>query len=308
MAVGLASLQTVLEEGNKDDWFSSAFIVRLSATAAVSLGLFAWIELRAAHPLLNLRLLLRRNFGFGTLANFLVGLALYGSVYLLPVYLARSQGYNAEQIGAVLAWTGVPQLVLIPLVPRLMQRFDPRLVIALGLGLFAASNFMNVGMTPDYAGPQFLWPNIVRAIGQALVMVPLSAIATGGIEPENAGSASALFNMTRNIGGAVGIALLQTFVTKREQFHSNVLSHAVSVFDLPTRLRLDALARYFLTHGADPQTAERKAIAAVGRGIQKQAFVMAFSDTFLLLGVALLVALAATLLLKRPAALAAGGH
>jgi DHA2 family multidrug resistance protein len=114
--------------------------------------------------------------------------------------------------------------------------------------------------------------------------------------------------MTRNIGGAVGIALLQTFVTKREQFHSNVLSHAVSVFDLPTRLRLEALGRYFLAHGADPQTARRKAIIAVGRAVQKQALVMSFSDTFCLLGVALLVALAATLLLKRPASLAAGGR
>jgi DHA2 family multidrug resistance protein len=308
MAVGLAALQTVLEEGNKDDWFSSALIQRLSATAVIALGLFVWIELRSPEPLLNLRLLLRRNFGFGTLANFLLGLALYGAVYLLPVYLARVQGYNAEQIGAVMAWNGLPQLVLIPLVPRLMRRVDPRVLIAGGFAVFAASMFMNVGMTVDYAGPQFLRPNIVRAVGQAFVLTPLSAIATGGIEPENAASASALFNMTRNIGGAFGIALLQTFVTKREQFHSNVLSHAVSVFDLPTRLRLDALAGYFLAHGADPQTAQHKAIIAVGRAVQKQAFVMSFSDTFFLLGAALLVALAATLLLKRPASLAAGGH
>jgi DHA2 family multidrug resistance protein len=309
MAVGLAALQTVLEEGNKDDWFSSALIRRLSVTAVIALGIFVWNELRSAEPLLNLRLLLRRNFGFGTLANFLLGLALYGAVYLLPVYLARVQGYNAEQIGAVMAWNGLPQLVLIPLVPRLMRRVDPRVLIAGGFALFAASMFMNIGMTADYAGPQFLWPNIVRAVGQAFVLTPLSAIATGGIEPRNAGSASALFNMTRNIGGAVGIALLQTVVTKREQFHSSILSGAVSVFDLPTRLRLDALTRYFLAHGAvDPQTAQHKALVAVGRAVQRQAFVMAFSDTFCLLGAALLVALAATLLLKRPAALAAGGH
>jgi DHA2 family multidrug resistance protein len=116
-------------------------------------------------------------------------------------------------------------------------------VIIAGFALFAASNFMNIHMTPDYAGPQFFWPNIVRAVGQALLMVPLSAVATAGIEAENAGSASALFNMTRNIGGAFGIALLQTFVSKREQYHSNVLSHSVSVFDLPARLRLDGLSR-----------------------------------------------------------------
>src|SRR3984893_2989237 len=129
MAIGLSALQTVLEEGNKDDWFGSPFIVRLSIVAAVALSTFLWIELTASKPLLNLRLLVRRNFGFGILPNFLLGIALYGSVYTLPVYLARIQGYNAEQIGMVLAWTGLPQLLLIPLVPRLMQRFDARIII-----------------------------------------------------------------------------------------------------------------------------------------------------------------------------------
>ncbi len=207
MAIGLSALQTVLEEGNKDDWFGSAFIVRLSVIAAVALTAFLWIELTTKKPLLNLRLLLRRNFGFGMLANFLLGIALYGSVFILPVYLSRIQGYNAEQIGMVLAWTGLPQLLLIPLVPRLMKRFDPRLIIGIGFALFAASNFMNIYMTNDYATDQLFWPNIVRALGQALVMAPLSAVATAGIEAENAGSASGLFNMMRNLGGAVGIAV-----------------------------------------------------------------------------------------------------
>src|SRR6266404_3799627 len=133
MAIGLGALQTVLEEGNKDDWFGSPFIVRLSVIAAIALAVFLWIELTAERPLINFRL----------------GTALYGSVFILPMYLARIQGYNAEQIGMVLAWTGLPQLVLIPLVPRLMKRFDPRLVIGVGFALFAASNFMNIYMTTD---------------------------------------------------------------------------------------------------------------------------------------------------------------
>src|ERR1700712_1527582 len=108
MAIGLSALQTVLEEGNKDDWFGSPFIVKLSIIAAVALAAFLWIELTTKKPLLNLRLLVRRNFGFGMLANFLLGIALYGSVFILPVYLSRIQGYNAEQIGMVLAWTGLP--------------------------------------------------------------------------------------------------------------------------------------------------------------------------------------------------------
>jgi MFS transporter, DHA2 family, multidrug resistance protein len=308
MAIGLSALQTVLEEGNKDDWFGSPFIVRLSVIAAVSLTVFLWIELTAKKPLLNLRLLFRRNFGFGILANFLLGIALYGSVYILPVYLSRIQGYNAEQIGMVLAWTGLPQLVLIPLVPRLMQRFDSRLVIGVGFTLFAASNFMNIYMTTDYATDQLFWPDVVRAIGQALVMAPLSAVATAGIEPENAGSASGLFNMMRNLGGAVGIATLQTFLTKREQFHSNVLMQSVSIFEQATRTRIDQLTQYFVNHGViDRADAVHRAYVAVGNIVQKQAFILAFSDTFYLLGAALIIALVATLMLRKPDHLSAGG-
>ncbi|ANK84868.1 MULTISPECIES: MDR family MFS transporter [unclassified Rhizobium] len=308
MAIGLAALQTVLEEGNKEDWFGSDFILRLSVISVVSLTLFIVIELRAAHPLLNLRLLLRRNFGFGIVANFLLGIALYGSVFVLPIYLTRIQGYNSEQIGMVLAWTGIPQLLLIPLVPRLMKRFDVRLLIIIGFALFAASNFMNVHMTGDYASDQLFWPNIVRAIGQALVFTPLSAIATAGIEQENAGSASALFNMMRNLGGAVGIALLQTFLSKREQYHSNILTHSVSVFEEATRDRIARLTAHFMSHGVSDQAlASHKAVVAIALKIRKQANIMAFSDAFFLLGVALVFALLAILLLKKAGQLSGGG-
>ncbi len=301
IAIGLATLQTALEEGNKDDWFGSPFIVRMLIIAVVALSLFVWIELTAEKPLLNLRLLARRNFGFGIVANFMLGIALYGSVYVLPVYLSRVQGYNAEQIGMVLAWTGLPQLLLIPLVPRLMKRIDARALIAFGFALFAVSNFMNAGMSPDYAAAQLLWPNIVRAVGQALMFAPLSAVATAGIETEQAGSASALFNMMRNLGGAIGIAMLQTFVTVREQFHSNMVTQAVSTLNEATRARIDSLTQYFLTHGVSDQAeATHRSIVAIGQIVRRQAYVMAYSDAFYLLGVVLLIALVAALLLRKP--------
>jgi MFS transporter, DHA2 family, multidrug resistance protein len=308
MAIGLSALQTVLEEGNKDDWFGSPFIVRLAVIAAIALPLFVLIELTSTKPLLNLRLLFRRNFGFGVLANFLLGVALYGSVFILPVYLARVQGYNSEQIGMVLAWTGLPQLVLIPLVPQLMRRVDPRIVIGIGFALFAASNFMNIYMTNDYAADQLFWPNVVRAVGQALAFAPLSAVATAGIETENAGSASALFNMMRNLGGAIGIAALQTLLTKREQYHSNVLMPSVSLFEPATRTRVDQLTEYFVNHGViDRVDAVHRAYVAIGKIVQKQAFILAFSDTFYVLGVALIVALLAGLVLKKPDRLYSSG-
>jgi DHA2 family multidrug resistance protein len=187
--------------------------------------------------------LFHRNFG-GVLANFLLCVALYGSVFILPVYLARVQGDNFEQIGMVLAWTGLPQLVLIPLVPQLMKRIDPRIVIGIGFALFARPNFMNIYMSNDYAADQLFWPNVVRAIGQVLSFAPLSAVATAGIEAENVGSASALFNVTRNLGGAIVIAALQTLLTMREQCHSNVLMPSFSVFEPATRTRIEQLTQY----------------------------------------------------------------
>ncbi len=300
LAIGLASLQTVLEEGNKDDWFGSPFIVRLSVLAAVSLALFLWIELTVRKPLLNLRLLMRRNFGLGSLAAVILGMALYGSVYLLPVYLSQMQGYNSEQIGMVLAWTGLPQLVLIPFVPLLMRHIDTRLLVAIGFALFALSCFMNLEITPDYAGDQLFIPNLVRAVGQAVVLTPLSSLATGGIERENAGSASAMFNMMRNLGGSIGIAVLETFVTKREQFHSNIITAHVSLGDPATRQRLASMQNYFLSNGtSDPDTAWHEAVVQIGRTVRAQSYLLAYSDAFYLMGVALLLALATTFAMRK---------
>src|SRR3954470_3220931 len=238
MAIGLSALQTVLEEGNKDDWFESAFIVNLAIVAAVFLTAFVVIELTVQKPLVNLRLLKRRNFGIGVLVNVLVGFALFGSVYILPQYLGQVQRYNAEQIGNVLAWTGLPQLLLIPLVPLLMKRYDVRYIGFVGISIFAASCFMNVTLSLDSAGDQFFLPNVVRAIGQALVLTPITAITTAGIAPSDAGAASGLSNMLRNLGGAVGTAMLGTILTKREQFHSNIIGQSVTLYREEVRQRI----------------------------------------------------------------------
>jgi MFS transporter, DHA2 family, multidrug resistance protein len=300
MAVGLAALQTVLDEGNKDGWFDSPFIVRLTLVAAVFLALFVWIELKSTKPAVNLRLLAGRNFGFGTLANVIVGFALYGTVYILPQYLGQVFGYNAEQIGLVLAWTGLPQLVIIPFVPWLMGRVDARIIAMSGLCVFAVSCFMNAYMSPDYAGDQLLVPNIVRSIGQAVVLTPLTAIALAGIAPANSAAASGVFNMLRNLGGAFGTAMLATIVTKREQFHSNVIGSDVTLFRDSVRERLNELTAYFMSHGvSDAATAQREAIVALGAVVRKQATIMAYADTFAVLAVLLLLAAALLLLTRR---------
>jgi MFS transporter, DHA2 family, multidrug resistance protein len=308
MAVGLASLQAVLEEGNKDDWFGSPLIVKLAIVAAVSLALFIANELLVEKPLVRLRLLTQRSFGFGTISAIFLGFALFGTVYLLPAYLGQVQHYNAEQIGTVLAWTGLPQLVLIPLVPKLMQRFDIRYIAFTGMGLFAASAFMNTTMSLDYSGDQLFVPNIVRAIGQALTLAPLSAISLGSVAAQDAAAASGISNMMRNLGGAVGTALLSTIVTKREQFHSNIIGQAVDLGREEVRNRIAQTTDYFLAHGvSDPTAAHQQAIIALGNTVRRQALVMGFSDSFAVVGVVLVIAGIAILLTGKPKGAAASG-
>jgi MFS transporter, DHA2 family, multidrug resistance protein len=309
MAIGLSALQTVLEEGNKDDWFSSPFILRLAAVALVSLSLFVWIELSVDKPLIRLRLLTQRNFGFGTIAATMLGFALFGSVYILPAYLGQAQGYNAEQIGSVLAWTGLPQLLLIPLVPRLMQRFDTRYIAFTGLMIFAYSCFMNTAMSADYAGDQLWIPNIVRAIGQAMVLTPLTSVTTGDIAPQDAAAASGISNMFRNLGGAIGTAVLATVITKREQFHSNIIGQSVTLGREEVRNRIAQTTDFFMAHGMpDPAAAHQQAIIALGNAVKRQALVMGFSDTFAVIAGVLVLAAIAVLLTRRTRPGGAAAH
>ena len=228
-------------------------------------------------PLLRLRLLTQRNFGLGTLAAVFIGFALFGSIYLLPAYLGQVQRYNAEQIGTVLAWTGLPQLLLIPLVPKLMQRFDVRLIAFAGTAIFAASSFMNTTMSLDYSGDQLFVPNIVRAVGQALLLTPLSAISLGSVAPQDAAAASGISNMMRNLGGAIGTAMLSTIVTKREQFHSNIIGQSVDLGREEVRERIATMTEYFMARGmTDPAGARHQAIVALGKTVKQQALVMGF--------------------------------
>jgi DHA2 family multidrug resistance protein len=310
MAVGLSALQIVLEEGNKDDWFGSPFIVHLSIISAIGLIAFLFQELRPGNttPLVNLRLFKMWNFAFSSAANVMLGFVLYAAVYLIPLYLAEAHGYSARQSGAVMAWIGLPQLLIIPFVPWMMRKVDPRRLLLLGFILFAISTFLNMNLGPDDSGPQLLIPNLIRAVGQALVFPPITMIATAGIALKDSSSASALFNMLRNLGGAIGIATVQTFVTNREKFHSAIITPQVSLLDPATRERLHLLTRYFEAHGmSDPAAAQHEAVIMIGRTIALQANYFAYGDAFALLGCGMVVAVIASLFLRRPAGAAAPG-
>ena len=299
LAVGLGALQTVLEEGNTHDWFGSQLIVNLAIVAVIFLGVFLWIEHHKENPVVNMRLLLRRNFGMGTLSNFMLGFGLYGAGFVLAQYLARTQGYNAEQIGKVVMWTGLPQLLVVPFVPFMIKRFNVRWMAAAGLALFGVSNLWNINLSGATGGDQLLVPNIMRAIGLALVMTPLSALAMTDIAREETAAASGLFNMTRNLGGAFGTAVLVTFLTKREQFHSNVINAHVELTDPATVQRVEALKQHFLSQGvSDIAAATRQAFIAISKTIHHQAELMGFADTFGLLGAVVMLGAVSVLFMR----------
>jgi MFS transporter, DHA2 family, multidrug resistance protein len=299
MAIGLGCLTVVLEEGNRKDWFGSSLIMRLSIVAAVALAMFFWIELRSKNPFINLRLLKRRNFALTATVNLALGLGTYGTVYLLPLYLAQIQGYNALQIGTVMMWAGFPQLLLAPLMPALMARLDARLLIGAGAGFFALSCFVNTGLSKDFSGEQLIVAQLLQALAQPLLYIPLSSVATADIEPEQAGSASGLFNMTRNLGGSFGIALLATLLTRREQFHSNRLGETISLSDPQTAQRLNMMTQYFTSQLGDPVAAANQAALSIDLIVRREAFIMAYSDCYRLVGIGFVLSILAVILLKK---------
>ncbi len=299
MAIGLGSFQVVLEEGSRKDWFSSDLIVRLAVIAVIFLSIFFWIELTRRQPFIDLRLIKERNFGLASVINVALGLGLYGSVYILPLYLGQIQGYNALQIGEVLMWVGFPQLLVIPFVPRLMKIVDVRLLIGVGVSLFAVSCFMNSTFTNLTGMDQLRTALLVRAAGQPLIMVPLSTVATAGLAPNQAGSASGLFNMMRNLGGSIGIAAIATLLTQRQQFHSNRLGESISNFNPATQERLNQLTQYFVSRGSDLASAQNQALAAIDNVVRREAYIQAFNDCFYFIGFALLVSGIAVLFFKK---------
>ncbi|MGO4378333.1 DHA2 family efflux MFS transporter permease subunit [Pseudoduganella sp. RAF19] len=311
MALGLGSLTVFLEEGNTKDWFDSTFIVTFAALAIV--GLLGWVVTSAMreHPFVNLRLYGQRNFLVATALSAVMGMGLYGSSFLLPLYLGQIAGYSPMQIGEVIMWAGLPQLFIMPVVARLSQKIDNRILCSFGLLLFGASCIMNAYMDASTGYDQLLWSQVVRALGQPFVMLTLSNFAMNGIDMKDTPSASSLFNMTRNLGGSIGIALLATALTQREHFHSARLGEAVTGFSLATQQRLDALTQSFIGKGFDPLTASDKALKAVDSIVRRESFVMAYNDGFFIVGGILLSCILILWLsdkVKSPSGGGAGAH
>ncbi len=289
MVIGLGSLIAMLEEGQRKDWFGSPFIVTCAILAGIFVPLFVLVEVFSAKPFVNLRLLGSRNVGVSSIVAFGLGLGLYGTVYIIPLYLGEVQGYSPLQIGETLIWVGLPQFLVFPFLPFLMKHVDLRLLVCWGCVLFAISCFMNTSMSFNTAGDQLMIANIVRAFGQPFTIVPVTALATGTLTKKDAGNGSAIFNIFRNVGGSVGIAILSTVITRREQFHDQRIGESITAFDPATQERLAAISGNFVSKGFDPATALQQAYSAIKGLVRRDAFIMAFNDAFFIVGIGLAV-------------------
>ena len=287
LAVGVGCLQTMLERGEGQGWFDSREIITYAIVSASSLIAFVFHELAVDHPIVNIRILKDRQFAAGVAYAFLLGTALYSTVFIFPVYLQTLQGFDAWQTGLMILpgalASGITMGIMGPLMGK-VQRLDPRLMIVCGVGIFGLSMWKHGHFTTLSGMPDYFWPLILRGVGLGMIFLPLNALAMANLQPRNIGGGSGVFNLTRQLGGSVGIALSATFLTRFQTMNRADLLQHVTQYSDATNSRLDVLER--LT-GGDVQAA----LKLLSRQIQSQAMMLSFEQLFLLFGVGMAIGL-----------------
>jgi DHA2 family multidrug resistance protein len=301
LALGIGSLQVVLDKGQEEDWFGSHWIVALTIVAAVGLCAFVIRELMTGDPVVNLRVFRERTYAAGTTLMTLLGFVLYGSMVALPIFLQTLLGYPSSQAGIAMAPRGLGSFVGMPLVGVVISRVDPRKMLAAGL-VGAAFSLMALSRLNLNAGYwDLFFPQFFQGLFMAMLFVPLTTITMDRIHPEEMGNATSLFNLMRNIGGSVGIAVATTLIARFSQTFLNTLSQHVNPYNPPAQAMVEKLRGYFISRGADPVTAGREAYAAVYGMVQQQAALLSYLNEFKFFGVVFLAMLPLVLLMKRPA-------
>jgi DHA2 family multidrug resistance protein len=307
MAGFLGALEYVLEEGPRNDWFSDDSILLFAWVSGLSALLFFYRAFTAKQPIVDLSAFSDRNFALGSLFSFVLGIGLYGLTLLYPLYLGQIRGYDALMIGETMFVSGLAMFMTAPFAGRLMGKLDPRAMLMIGFTFFAVGTWWMTSLTRDWDFWELLWPQIFRGVGLMLAMVPINNVALGTLAPERVKNASGLYNLMRNLGGAVGLAGIYTLLNDRTDLHIARL-HETFTFARPSALEaLNNMVARFGSYGADAQAMALKQMTQV---VHRQASVMAFADVFLGL-TALFVALALlSVLVKKPVAAggAGGGH
>jgi DHA2 family multidrug resistance protein len=280
VAVFLGSLQYVLEEGPGDDWFDDRRIVVMSLISALAGMGFIWRELTAEHPVVDLKAFGDSNFAVGCLYSFIIGIGLYGSVYIVPLYLGRVRGYSSLEIGITMMVTGLFQALSAPLAGNLAKHVDLRYMLGVGLALFGGGLWLNSELTSQWGYWEMFLPQAVRGLSLMFCFVPINAVALGHLPPHQVQNASGLYNLMRNLGGAIGLAGINTALTHRLDLHMARLSEGLTISRGAVVAMLDGLtAKFEPLMGAGAEQAALKLLWQITR---REAMTMAFSDVLMM--------------------------
>jgi DHA2 family multidrug resistance protein len=306
LAVGLGALQIVLDKGQREDWFESAWLTKFALVSAVALVLLVVWELRVAHPIVDLRALADRNLALGTLMMFGFGAALYGSTVLYPILLQTLLGYTALLSGLALSPGGLATLICMPICGRLIAFVDPRKLIVLGFAVASVSLFIMSGFTLQMAFDDAVWPRVLLGVGLAFTFVPLTTVTFASVPRESMGNATGIYNLMRNIGGSAGIAAVTTLLARRAQFHQSVLVAHVNPYNPGVYSALQQTEHLLQASGPPaPVVGPPTALGLLYGEVQRQTIMQAVVDNFWLMGVLMAVLVLGLFFLRRPAR---GGH
>jgi DHA2 family multidrug resistance protein len=309
LAAGLSSLTVVLEEGQRERWFDSRMIICLSVVAATGIAIMAIGQFVAKKPIVRLELMANKSYASVIFIVFTVGAGLYCVSYLVPQFLSNIAGYNAAQSGDIMLVAGLPAFLMMPILPRLLGRVDPRLMVIVGLLLFAVSCMLDTALTAQSVGHDFYASQLLRGVGQMCAMMPLNQASMAAVSQSEAGDAAGLYNMARNLGGSVGLALLGTFIDRRNSYHDAVIRESVTANSTIGQDHMTASAAGFFAQHGDSAFAHMQALGQLAGQIFQQAAVITYSETFYVLGVALLLCIPLALVLRNsPPRQAAAQH
>jgi DHA2 family multidrug resistance protein len=301
LTIWIGALQIAFDKGQELDWFSSRFINSLIVMAIAFLIAFLVRELMAEHPILNLKVFKLRSYSAGVFLMTTLGFVLYGSIVLLPIWLQTLLGYPATTTGFTMAPRGLGSMIGMPIVGMFVSRFDPRKVLAGGLLLGAASTWQLSQLNLNAGYWDLFWPQAIQGFGLGMVFVPLTTIAMNPVPREAMGNATSIYNLMRNLGGSVGIAIIAMLNTRYQQKYIAILGANVTATSPQASQWLGALRSMYLG-GAGPGLADQRAYASVFGLVQRQAAMRAFVDLFQLLTVVFILMIPLTLIMKKPKA------
>ncbi|MDQ0467565.1 DHA2 family efflux MFS transporter permease subunit [Labrys wisconsinensis] len=304
MGTFLGSLEYVLEEGPTNDWFDDQAVLVMAIASAVGAVVFFWRAFTVKEPIVDLRAFKDRNFATGSLFSFVMGIGLYGLTYLFPVYLGRVRGYDSLMIGETMFVTGLCMFFTAPIAGNLMRILDPRVMLFAGFVGFGAGTWIMSGITHDWDFWEILVPQVLRGVSLMTCMVPITNIALGTLPPQRIKNASGLFNLTRNLGGAVGLAVINTVLNHRDDLHLQRLRESVHWGSETALETLDNIRQGLSTFGA---SAEAMATSQMVGMLRREALVMSFADVFLILTMLFVSLGFGAFLVRRPQMAGGGG-